>query len=210
MLLFISLSIFIISACTGAAQSSKEGNYDTTKKMVVDIMQTDEGKKAFIELMADEKMKKELVIDSDVVKKSINDALASEKGKEMWAKLFKDPTFVEGFAKSMADEQKKLVKSLMNDAEFQKQLLELMHDPEMTKQMIQAMKSQKFRAHLEETIQHTLDSPLFQAKMTEVLLKAAEKQGKEKQQGKGGGQGGGGQGGGGHGGAGGGGASGGG
>lgn len=179
-LLFICLTLLFTSACGGEANSGNENNYDGTKKMVVDILQTEDGKKALVELMTDEKIKKELVIESDVVKDSINSALASEKGTEMWGKLFEDPSFVEKFAKSMEEEQKGLMKQLMNDADYQKQMLELLQNPEIDEQMLKVMKSQQFRAHLEETIQSTLETPLFQAKMTEVLLKAAEKQGKEK------------------------------
>lgn len=192
----MGLSLFLMSACTEEVKSGKEADYEATKKMVIDILQTDDGKKALKELMTDEEMKKQLVIESDIVKNAIDQVLTSEKGKEMWTKLFKDPTFVEDFAKSMSGEQKKLMKDLMNDAEFQKQMLELLQDPEMTKQMLGLMKSQEFRAHLEETIQQTLETPLFQAKIQEILLKAAEKQGKQQEQGqsesKGGGESGGG------------------
>lgn len=58
------------------------------KKMVVDILKTEEGKKALNELMTEDKMKEKLVIDSDVVKKSINGALASEKGKKRHGKNY--------------------------------------------------------------------------------------------------------------------------
>lgn len=177
----ISLFVLLItSACTEDAKSRNETDYDTTKKMVVDILQTEDGKKALKELMTGEEMKQELVIESDVVKNTIDQALMSEKGKEMWSTLFKDATFVENFAKSISEEHKKLMKSLMNDAEFQEQMLELLQDPEMNKQMLGLMKSQEFRSHLEETIQETLETPLFQAKITEILLKAAEKQSKEQ------------------------------
>src|SRR5690625_3819537 len=103
----MSLSILILSACTEDTKSGKDTDYDATKKMVVDILQTEDGKKALKELMTDEEMKKELIIDSDVVKNAIDQVLISEKGKEMWSTLFKDPTFVENFAKSITEEHKK-------------------------------------------------------------------------------------------------------
>ena len=192
-MVLICLFIAFLSACGGGESSGKEGEYDTTKKMVVDILQTEDGKKALQEIMADEKMKQELVIQSDVVKKAINETLVSEKGSQMWNTLFKDPKFVEGYAKSMEDEQKKLMKSLMSDADYQKQMLELLQNPEITDQILSVLKSQQFRSHLEETIQQTLETPLFQAKIQEILLKAAEEQGKGQ---KGGGEQGGEQGGG--------------
>lgn len=182
--LTITLIIFFLSACSSGEGTNKTPDYDTTKKMVVDILQTEEGKKALHEIMSDDKMKQQLVIDSDVVKEAINTMLISEKGTEMWSKLFKDATFVESFAKSMSDEQKKLFKKLMYDPEFQEQALELLQNPEIDKQMLTVMKSQEFRAHLEETISQTLETPLFQVKIAELLLKAADKQ--EKSQDKGG------------------------
>src|SRR5690625_7836284 len=94
---FALMSLFILitaSACTEDTKSSKETDYDATKKMVVDILQTEDGKKALKELMTDEEMKKELIIGSDVVKNAIDQTLISDKGKEMWSKLFEDHTFV--------------------------------------------------------------------------------------------------------------------
>lgn len=175
-IIIITLFIFLLTACSTGDDANKMPDYDTTKKMVVDILQTEDGKKALHEIMSDDKMKQHLVIDSDVVKEAINTMLVSEKGTEMWSKMFKDATFVESFAKSMSDEQKKLFKKIMYDPDFQEQALELLQNPEIDKQMLTVMKSQEFRAHLEETISQTLETPLFQVKVAELLLKAAEKQ----------------------------------
>ena len=62
----------------------------------------------------------------------------------------------------------------MSDSEYQKKLLEFFQNPEMTEQMVSALKGQQFREHLEKTIQETLDSPMFKAKMTDTIIKAAE------------------------------------
>ncbi|MGM8366643.1 spore germination lipoprotein GerD [Virgibacillus sp. W0181] len=194
MLLFIICSSLIfISSCNEDNSSGKEADYEATKKMVVDILQTEDGKKALIEILSDEKLKKQLVIESDLVQDSINNVLVSDKGADMWKNLFKDPSFVKDYAKSMEDEQKKLMKSLMNDAEYQKQMIEILKNPEISDQILGLIKSQQFRAHLEETIQQTLETPLFQEKIKEILLKAAEKQGQEKEKGGSGEQGGGGE-----------------
>ncbi|WP_047983248.1 spore germination lipoprotein GerD [Ornithinibacillus californiensis] len=193
----IGVSLLLLSACGGEA-APKETDYDATKKMVVDILQTEDGKKAIGENLADEKMQQKLVIDSATVKQAIDETLTSDKGAEMWKKLFEDPKFVESYYKSIEEDQKKLMKDLMKDSEYQKQMMDLLQNPEMTEQQIQTLKSQQFRAHLEETIQQTLESPIFQAKIQEILLKAAEEQSKGGGQsggGESGGQGGGGSGG---------------
>ncbi|WP_147294832.1 spore germination lipoprotein GerD [Oceanobacillus chungangensis] len=189
----IGLCFIILTACAaaGGGSSNSEADYEKTKKMVVDILQTEEGKKSLSKILAEEKMKQELVIQSDVVKKAINETLVSEKGAEMWSTLFKDPKFVEEYAKSMEEEQKKLMKKLMSDAEYQKLMLELLQNPEIKEQNLTLLKSQQFRSYLEETIQQTLETPTFQAKIQEILLKAAEEQAKSKQESSGGKSGGG-------------------
>src|SRR5699024_7965217 len=158
----IGLAVVFMSACS-ATESTRDTEYETTKKKGVDILQTDDGKEALQEMMQEEDMREQVMMEAEAVKKSINDDLASEKGAEMWKNLFEDPAFVEQFANSMSEEQEKLMKRLMNDADYQKQMLELLQDPEITEQMLKVMKSQEFRSHLEDTIQETIDTPLFQA-----------------------------------------------
>lgn len=178
-ILIVGMSCLMLGACSSQSSASKDVDYDETKKMVVDILQTEDGKKAIQDILTDEKMKQNLVIDDDVVKNAINNVLSSKKGQEMWIKLFKDPAFVKVYAKSMSEQNKKLLKKLMDDAEYQKQMLKLLQNPEITEQMLEVLKSQKFTAHLEEQIQKTLETPLFQAKMQDILLKAASEQQKK-------------------------------
>ncbi|MCF3943961.1 spore germination lipoprotein GerD [Oceanobacillus alkalisoli] len=178
---FIFFLVFLtaLTACGGNQAGKEQADYEQTKKMVVDILQTEDGKKALTELFQDEKVKQELTIQSDVVKSAINEVLVSDKGKEMWQSLFKDPSFVKGYTEAIQEEQTKWMKDLMNDAEYQKQMLELLQNPEVTALILATLKSQQFRAHLEETIQQTLETPLFQARIQEILLKAAEEQAKQ-------------------------------
>ena len=187
-LLFI---IILLTACGGNQSGQEQTDYEQTKKMVVDILQTEDGKKALMEILKEEQLKQELVIESDVVKSSINEALVSDKGKEMWKTLFEDPSFVKGYTDAIQDEQTKWLKDMMNDAEYQEKMLELLQNPEISAMILSLLKSQQFRSHLEETIQQTLETPLFQAKIQEILLKAAEEQAKQEGGGKGGSGGGG-------------------
>lgn len=173
-------AIFILTGCLNETSSKKELDYDQTKKMVVDILQTDEGKKVLQEIIADDKMKQHLIMDSDVVEQSIKNTLGSKESSNMWKELFEDPSFVESYQKSMSDEQKELFKNLMHDATFQKQMLDLLQNPEISNQMLIVLKGPKFREHLEKTIQETLKTPLFQAEIQHLLLDAAEKEQKKK------------------------------
>lgn len=186
--LFIVSSIFLLSGCLDRS-ADKQTDYEQTKKMVVDILQTEEGKKALADIMQDDKMKEFIIFESDEIKNTITEGLASDGAKDSFKQLFDDPSFVKKFVETMSDEQKKLYKDLMTDATFQKQMLELLQNKEMMEFLITTMRGQEFREHLEETIIETLQSPLFEAKIQEFLAeegkkkeKKADKEEKDKEQ----------------------------
>ncbi|GGF34921.1 germination protein GerD [Halobacillus andaensis] len=178
------LLVVFLAACNGSSGAAEQSDYDTTKKMMVDILKTDEGQKALMEVLSDEKMKQELALESEEVSSAVKETLLSEEGKEFWSKLFSDPSFVQEFSKVVQEEQEDLMKGLMKDSEYQASLIQLYQNPEMMEKMLEVMQGQQFRGHLEKTIEETLNNPVFQAKMSETLLKAAE----EMQSGGGGSQ----------------------
>ncbi|KSU56936.1 spore gernimation protein GerD [[Bacillus] enclensis] len=176
------LPMLLLAACGGGGDTgSSKMDYEETKKMVVDILKTDDGKKAIQEVMSDDKMKSELIMDQKVVKDTISKTLTSEKGTEFWKKSFEDPKFAETMAKSMKDGNEKLLKDLMKDPEYQGMMMDLMKDPEFQKELTEALKSKEFREHLQKVILETFESPLFKAKMQDILMKAAEEAGGGKQ-----------------------------
>ncbi|MBB5356456.1 spore germination protein D [Anoxybacillus mongoliensis] len=175
--IFLLLVISYTLMLTGCAQQEKtpaQPDYDQTKKMVVDILKTDEGKKAIQEVMGDEKVKQQLVMDQQIVKKTIEETLTSDKGKAFWKKAFEDAKFAQSFAKSMKEEHEKLLKTLMKDPEYQAMIVDIMQNPEMKKLIQTEMKNKDFRAHLQKVIIETFSSPLFKAKIEDILIKAAE------------------------------------
>ncbi|MEG9298704.1 spore germination lipoprotein GerD [Mangrovibacillus sp. Mu-81] len=175
------LSILLLTACGGGGDTgSSKMDYEETKKMVADILKTDDGKKAIQEVMADEKMKSELIMDQKVVKDTISKTLTSDKGTEFWKKSFEDPKFAESMAKSMKDGNEKLLKDLMKDPEYQGMMMDLMKDPEFQKELTEALKSKEYREHLQKVVLETFESPLFKAKIQDLLLKAAEEAGSGK------------------------------
>ena len=180
---FLLLVFSYVLTLAGCAQQEKtvvQPDYDQTKKMVVDILKTDEGKKAIQEVMGDEKVKQQLVIDQQIVKKTIEETLTSDKGKTFWKKAFEDPKFAQNFAKSMQEEHEKLLKALMKDPEYQAMIVDIMQNPEIKKLIQTEMKNKDFRAHLQKVITETFSSPLFKAKIEDLLMKAAEEMQEEK------------------------------
>jgi spore germination protein D len=187
-LLLLAVMGLTLSGCTAAEDSSGEMDYEQTKKMVVDILKTDDGKKAIQEVMTDDKMKETLVMDQKVVSDTIVTTLTSAKGAEFWKKNFEDPKFAEAIAKSMQKENEALLKNLMKDPEYKGMMIEVLKDPELEKELTTVLKSKEYRAHLQSVMQETFESPLFKVKMQNLLIKAAEEiKGSEEKSGEGGG-----------------------
>ncbi|WP_040203312.1 spore germination lipoprotein GerD [Neobacillus jeddahensis] len=170
------LPIMLLLASCSANDSSGEGqvDYDQTKKMVVDILKTDDGKKAIQDVMSDDKMKEKLVMDQKVVSETIQQTLTSDKATDFWKKTFSDAKFAQSVAKNMKTENQQLLKDLMNDPEYRGMMIEVFKEPEIQKELADALKSKEYREHLQKVITETVDSPLFKAKIQELLLKAAE------------------------------------
>lgn len=178
--LLLLCCLLIFTGCSTQAQGAEEANYEETKKMVVDILKTDDGKKALKEVLADEKFKSDLVMDNTVVSDTIKKTLVSDKAKSFWKSSFEDPEFSKAFAEGMTEENQKLLKDLLNDPEYRKKLIEILHDPELEKELADLLKSNEYREHLQSVISETFESPIYQAKIQEILLKAAEEQAEKK------------------------------
>ncbi|WP_017473585.1 spore germination lipoprotein GerD [Amphibacillus jilinensis] len=174
---FILIAVISLMGCSPANNNSgnQEANYETTKKMVTDILKTDDGKQAIVEVIADESTQQIYVIHDQIVQSAIEEALTSKEGQEFWSNMFSDQEFVKEFSDAMIKQQEDVFKRLMNDASFQEKMLELLANPEIDEQMLSLMKSQQFKSHLEESIQETLESPLFQAKVSEIVVDHAKK-----------------------------------
>lgn len=184
-LLLTICSIVLIVGCAPKVEGNMQPDYDQTKKMVVDILKTDEGKKAIQEIMTDDEMKQNFVMDQNIVTKSIEQTLTSDRGVEFWKKTFEDPKFVETFAKSMQSEHEKLIKDLMKDPDYQKMMIEILKNPEMEEEVNKLIRSQEYRKHLQSVMSETFESPLYKAKIQDLLIKAAEEMQKGKDDGGG-------------------------
>lgn len=190
-----TFSIWLTACSGGGEENSGQMDYDQTKKMIVDILKTDDGKKAIEEILTEEKMKQQLIMDQAIVQSTIETTLTSEKGTEFWQKRFEDPKFADTMSKSMKKENEQLLKDLMKDPEYMALMINVMKDPEFEKTVMDALKSKEYREHLQTVVTETLNLPTTQVKMQEIVLKAAEEMAKSGgQSGSGGGSEGGGQG----------------
>lgn len=173
--LVITFGLIYVQGCTPAAAEEK-GNYEETKKMLVDILKTDDGKKAIKEVLTDEKIKSELVMDQPFVKKTIEDTLTSKKGQDFWKELMKDPKTAEALAKSMKKQNEELLKKMMDDPEYRKKMIELMKDPELEKEVMDLLTSQKYREQQKKVMMETFESPLMKAQIADMIKKTVQEE----------------------------------
>ncbi|HET7629026.1 MAG TPA: spore germination lipoprotein GerD [Bacillales bacterium] len=171
-LLAASVLFLIPSGCSGAATNAQGGNqmdYQETKRMMVDLLKTDEGKQAIRDVLSDPGMRAQLLMDREFVKKTIEDTFTSDEGKKYLKKLLKDPKFSKQLATTMMKQNKQMLMDLMQDPKYQDMMMTILQSPEMDQQFLQLMKSQKYRKQMQKEIAQSFQSPLFQARIASIL-----------------------------------------
>lgn len=170
--------LLLTAGCSGSAAQEKGGqmDYQQTKKMMIDLLKTDDGKKTIRDIMNDKQMKKEMLMNQDFVKKTIRDTLTSKQGKAYWKSLLKDPKFAQAVAKTMAKENKQTLKVLMKDPQYQDLMMDILKSPEMEKHNLELMKSKAYRKQTQKIMADSLNSPLFQEKLSSILKQVVDEE----------------------------------
>lgn len=168
----IFLFLLFLAGCSGGSQASP--SYDEMKKMMTDAIQTEDGKKALRKIMTDPEFRELLVLEQPEVKQSIENVLLSKEGERFWKTAFEDPKFTESVAKSMKKQQADIMKDLMGDASFQKEMEKFFGQPDMMKQMEKIVNSATLKKEMEKAVEDTINSPLMQAKWQELIMKAGK------------------------------------
>ncbi|WP_042478694.1 spore germination lipoprotein GerD [Bacillus ndiopicus] len=168
----IIFSVILLAGCTESKSATL--SYDEVKKIMVDSIQTEDGKKAIRQILEDPKFRELLVLDSDEVKQATEKTLLSKEAEEFWKKTFQDPKFKEAIAKSMQEQQETILKGLMKDASYQEDLQSFFGQTEMQKQLETILKSAPLRKQMEQIVMDTIDNPLLQSKWQQLIIQNGE------------------------------------
>ncbi|TMV44056.1 spore gernimation protein [Paenibacillus mesophilus] len=204
---FLLLPLLIACGSGGSSEGSSSSGYKDTKSMVLDILKSDDGKKAIKEASktGDEtatgmiqaqsaqsggggggKIQMLSAQDAQQLQLVVKDVLTSDGSDKMLKAMMTDPKFAGDFAKALQKENKQLQKDLMKDPEYQKQMLDLMKNPDYEKLMIDNMKSAQYRQQVMTIMQEALQSPLYRLELMTLLKKVMEEEAQPKgAQGKG-------------------------
>ena len=163
--------ILTLSGCAAAPQSASGSSpdYAATKKMVIDMLKSDEGKQALKDTLSSDDFKKEIVIDNNLVKQTIIDTMTSSQGKAFWSQLISDPSFSTKLAKAMQAENKTLLQQLMKDPKYQESMMAILKSPNMETNYLDLMKTKPFRDQMQKTIIETVQNPLFATQLEKAL-----------------------------------------
>jgi spore germination protein D len=172
----IVFGLLLLIGCSGQSTPSASPDYQETKKMVIDIIKSDDGKKAIQDLFNDDQVKKQLLLDQDFVKKTITETLTSEQGKKFWTAMFQDPHFAKTVAVAMQKNNEQLLKQLMKDPQYQSLLMQVFKAPNMEQEYLELLQTKPFREQIQKSILEAVESPVFSAKLTEAITKAVSEQ----------------------------------
>ncbi|MFJ8067030.1 spore germination lipoprotein GerD [Psychrobacillus sp. NPDC096426] len=165
----ILLSLGLLSGCSG---SSAPPSYEENKKMLIDALQTEDGKKAIRTLLDDPAFKELLVIDNEQVKKSVEQTMLSKEAEEFWKKVYQDPKFSETMAKSMIKQQEELMKALMKDPTYLQDLESFFGSADMKKELGKVLQSSDMRKEMQKVVEETIQSPSLQSKWQKLVEEA--------------------------------------
>lgn len=184
--------LFLLTSCS-PPKESESVDYQKTKEIVLDVLQTQEGKQAFQKMMTDPQLKEQIMLDAKEIEQSMTKAMTNPKAQEGLGKLLAKPDVAASFSKATQKEMQNLFKVLMKDPEYQKSMMDIIKDPEFSKMILQLMKSQENRKETMKLIEEAMKSPNFQQKLMKLIQESAKGGGQPKQgqQGQGSDQGGG-------------------
>lgn len=172
---FIGLfACLMMISCSSQNTSSSQPDYEKTKEMTLDVLHTNEGRKALLEIMASDEFKKEMIINHQELEKIFTQSLADQKQQKNWEKVLTQPKVMEEFSKLTEDQQKKLLKALMKDPEYQKSMMDILKDPAFSQTLLQVLKSQEYRKETLKLMQELMKTPRFQQ------MKQGQQQGQQQ------------------------------
>lgn len=183
---WLALSVLTVLLVSCSDTKTTTMSYEEVKKIMVDAVQTDEGKKAIRQLFEEKSFRELLVLDTEEVKKATEQTLLSKEAEDFWKKTFEDPAFKEALAKSMKAQQEDILKDLLNDASYQEDLTAFFGQADMQKQLETILKGAVMRKELEKIVTETIENPLMQTKWQELIKKSGETGGQEEKSGGGG------------------------
>lgn len=185
----ITLSLIVLLSSCAAQQPSSGPDYKEIKSMVVDILKTEEGKKAIQEAQQNGQQQHSSQImqmlsspQGQQIQMAVKEVLTDPQYPEILKQMMSDPKFAGEFAKAVQEANKEIHKQLMTDPEYQTLLLDVMKNEEFRKLILEVMKGKEYRKQTMTIMQEALENPLFRTELMELMKKVMEEESKPKEE----------------------------
>jgi spore germination protein D len=180
----ITCVILLLTACGSDSQSGGMQNYKDTKSMVLDILESEEAKKAIQKASAQQSsggggIKLLSTPEGKQIQIAVKDVLTDPSYPKHLEKMMTDPKFAGEFAKAVTKENKQLHKDLMKDPEYQTMLVEVMKNPEFENILLDTLKGTAYRKQSMMVFQESLKNPLFKIELMGLMKKVMEDEAKK-------------------------------
>jgi len=180
----IACVILLLTACGGGGQTGGGmQNYKDAKSMVLDILESEEAKKA-IQKASEEQGGSAIKMlgtpEGKQIQIAVKDVLTDPSYPKHLEKMMTDPKFAGEFAKAVSKDNKQLHKDLMKDPEYQTMLIEVMKNPEFEKILLDTLKGKEYRKQAMMIFQESLENPLFKTELMDLMKKVMEEETKPK------------------------------
>lgn len=189
--------VMALTACGGeqSSSSSGQGGYKEMKTMVVDILKSDEGKKAVEEALSSPSsegggsnslsMKMMPMQTTEQIRVAVKDTITAPEYQKEIEKIMTDPQFAGEFAKAINTQSKELHLQLIKDPTYQKSVEEIMKSPEMMKMFLDLTKTSDYRKQSMTIMQEAMQNPLFRMEVLDLLKTVVQEELQPKVQKKG-------------------------
>lgn len=175
--------VMALTACGGEQSSSSSGqvSYKEMKTMVVDILKSEEGKKAVEEAMQTPSsssgggtagglsMKMMPMQTAEQIRIAVKNTITAPEYQKEIEKIMTDPQFAGDFAKAINSQSKELHLQLIKDPAYQKSVEEIMKSPEMMKMFLDLTKTSDYRKQSMTIMQEAMQNPLFRMEVLDLL-----------------------------------------
>lgn len=182
---FLTAISIVLAGCGAEPSTGGQTTYKDMKTMVIDILKTDEGKKAIQSSQSGSSSGGEQstgqsrllsVQDQQQVQTAVKEVLVSPEYDKVIKKLMTDTKFAGEFAKAVNKENKDIHKELIKDAEYQASFVKMLKDPEAEKIFLETLQGSQYRKEVMTIMQEAMQSPLFRLEMYELMKSAVKEE----------------------------------
>ncbi|KHF33860.1 spore germination lipoprotein GerD [Paenibacillus sp. JTLBN-2024] len=171
----------VLSGCgSEPSYAPPQGDYKEMKTMVVDILKSDEGKKAVEDALKQggggssggsggPGMQMMTMQATDQIRTAVKDTITSPEYKKEFEKIMTDPQFAGDFAKAISTQNKQLHMQLIKDPTYQKAISDIMKSPEVMKMFLDLTKTPEYRKQSMTVMQEAMQNPMFKMEVMSLL-----------------------------------------